>query len=59
MTCQTCRAEISKADLAKSALAGSGAWCPKCVKRLKINIKSKEIMWALPKTPEAVPAAVK
>lgn len=59
MKCVSCMVEITKAELTHSAKAGDSAWCPRCVKRLRLNIKSKEIIWAA--TPQtaavATPAA--
>lgn len=59
MKCTACNQEISKIDMDKSAKAGDGAWCPKCVKRLGINIRSNEIIWqAAPDAVETTEAAV-
>jgi hypothetical protein len=42
MICATCFVEIPKAEVKNSATAGNAIWCPKCVKRLKLNLKSKD-----------------
>jgi len=56
MICATCFVEIPKAEVKNSATAGNAIWCPKCVKRLHINLKSKDRFGPTPQVAvEAIP----
>jgi len=52
MDCASCCKEIKESEMKASAHAGTGVWCPACVKRLRINIKSKEIISTFPQPAE-------